>query len=79
MAVEIISWSIFMKVMWPDWGSNSRPLDLEQDALPTALYSLIISLHFADDNQFLNINFAGLYFLAGKFMFYQIFAAIFSW
>ena len=40
MAEEIISWPISTKVMCPGWGSNSQPLDLQSDVLPTALLSL---------------------------------------
>ena len=39
MAFEIISWSTSMKNMWPSWGSNSRPLGLQSDPLPTVLLS----------------------------------------
>ena len=28
-----------MKKMWPSWGSNSRPLGLQSDSLPTVLSS----------------------------------------
>ena len=38
-AADIISWSISTKVMWPHWGSNLRPLDLQSDVLPNALWS----------------------------------------
>ena len=33
MAVENISQSISMEVMWPGWDSNLRHLDLQSDAL----------------------------------------------
>ena len=38
MALEIISTSISTEVMWPGWDSNLRTLDLQSDALPTALW-----------------------------------------
>ena len=40
MTVEIISWSISMKIMWPDRDSNSQPLDSQSDTLLTALGGL---------------------------------------
>ena len=33
MTIEIISWSIFIKVMRLSWDSNSQPLDLLSDML----------------------------------------------
>ena len=36
--LEIISLSYSMKVMWMSWDSNLRPLDLQPDALSTALW-----------------------------------------
>ena len=42
MTVEIISWSISMKIMWLSLGSNSQALDLQSDTLPNMLWSLAI-------------------------------------
>ena len=39
MALEIISKSISTNVMWPEWGSNSQPLNLQSDVLLAVLRS----------------------------------------
>ena len=44
MAVDIISYSISMKVMWPSWDSNLPPLDLQSDVLWMFAYATDLTL-----------------------------------
>ena len=53
--------------MWPDWGSNLRPLDLQSVTLPTALWSIWIclGLHTPQERILYGVRvaMAGFYFL----------------
>ena len=44
MVVKMFSWPNLNERMWPDRGSNQRPIDSQSDSLPTALSGPALNL-----------------------------------